>query len=68
MEKLSDYGNNVQCKGLEKEPNCVWWGGVLWGKREVRDEVDFVGTKNKNVYWKDLKINLKGDLEVQVED
>lgn len=23
MEKLSDCVNNIQCKGLEKEPNCV---------------------------------------------
>ena len=34
----------------------------------MRDEVDFVGTKNKNVNWKDSKIKLEEDLEVQVED
>lgn len=37
-------------------------------KREMRDEVDFVGTKNKKVNWKDSKIKLKEDLEVWVED
>lgn len=36
------------------------------GKREVRGEVDFIGTKN--VYWKDSKINLKVDLDVRAED
>lgn len=43
--------------------------GRGWGeKREMRDEVDFVGTKNKKVNWKDSKIKLKEDLEVWVED
>lgn len=26
IEKLADFGSNIECKGLEKEPNCVWEG------------------------------------------
>lgn len=35
MEKLSDCGNSIQCKGLEKEPNCVGRGQKR-GKQEMK--------------------------------
>ena len=52
MEKVSDCGSNIQCKSLEREPNCIWERVRQVGeKEEMRNEVDFV--QNKNVYWKD---------------
>lgn len=52
MEKVSDCGSNIQCKSLEREPNCIWEMVRQVGeKEEMRNEVDFV--QNKNVYWKD---------------
>lgn len=52
MEKLSDCGSNIQCKSLEREPNCIWERVRQVGeKEEMRNELDFV--QNKNVYWKD---------------
>lgn len=53
---------------LGERTKLCW--GVEVEKREVRDEVDFVGTKN--IYWVSSvwlsKISLKDCLEVQGDD
>lgn len=64
MEKLSDCGSNIQCKSLEREPNCIWEGVRQVGEKE---EMRLILYRTKNVYWKDSKIKLKEDLKVQVD-